>query len=73
LKATELNIGQSAKIIKISESDLSNHLLEMGCVPGTQIKMEFKAPAGDPIAFDIDGYILGLRFSEATLIEVETK
>lgn len=46
--------------------------MEMGCIPGTRISVEFFAPGGDPIAFNIDGYVLGLRKSEAALIEIET-
>lgn len=45
--------------------------MEMGCIPGTPIMLEFKAPGGDPMAFNVDGYLLGLRISEATYIEVE--
>jgi ferrous iron transport protein A len=43
----------------------------MGCVPGTLIKLEFTAPSGDPIAFNVEGYLLGLRRSEAQLLVVE--
>ena len=40
----------------------------MGCVPGTEITKLYNAPGGDPIAFQIDSYILGLRKSEAQQI-----
>lgn len=43
----------------------------MGCVPGTVISLEFSSPLGDPLAFNIDGYVLGLRKEEAAIIEVE--
>ena len=72
LNAAELKVGQKAKILKIQESRFTRRLFEMGCVPGTSITLEFKSPAGDPIAFDINGYTLGLRISEASLIEVDT-
>jgi Fe2+ transport system protein FeoA len=42
----------------------------MGCVPGTEIMKLYAAPGGDPIAFRIDSYILGLRKSEAENIFV---
>ena len=43
----------------------------MGCIPGTRIELEFRSPGGDPIALNIDGYVLGLRVSEAEFIHVE--
>ena len=43
----------------------------MGCVPGTEIVKLYNAPGGDPIAFRIDSYILGLRKSEAENIFVK--
>lgn len=42
----------------------------MGLYPGKEIKIIFKAPFGDPIAIDIDGYTLSLRKSEASQIEI---
>lgn len=44
---------------------LTSRLAEMGCVPGTEITKLYHAPGGDPIAFQIDSYILGLRKTEA--------
>ena len=43
----------------------------MGIYPGKRVKVVFKAPFGDPIAVDIDGYTLSLRKEEASLVEVE--
>lgn len=71
MNATALQVGQKARIIRLDESPFTQKLFEMGCVPGTAISLEFRAPAGDPMAFNIDGYILGLRKSEAQVIEVE--
>lgn len=71
LNASELHIGQNARITRLNDSAITHKLFEMGCVPGTKISLEFKSPAGDPIALDIDGYILGLRLSEAEIIQVE--
>lgn len=64
-------IGEKAMIKEITESVISNRLMEMGCIPGTPIHIEFIAPGGNPIAFNIDGYILGLRKEEAAFIVVE--
>ena len=69
-----LDINRSA-IVKGLTSDansdvLSGKLTDMGLYPGKEIKVLFKAPFGDPIAVDIDGYVLSLRRFEASLVEV---
>jgi ferrous iron transport protein A len=70
LKATLLKPGEKAIITNMDESSVSHKLLEMGCVPGTPISLEFEAPGRNPKAFNIDGYLLGLRNSESDCIEV---
>ncbi len=42
--------------------------MEMGCLPGSIIKMNFAAPLGDPISYYVAGYNLTLRRSEASCI-----
>lgn len=69
--ADRLSPGMAAKITAIEPSPLEERLSAMGCVPGTVITLEFNAPAGDPMAFNIEGYLLGLRKSEAHLLHVE--
>ncbi len=69
--ADELSPGMSAKITAIVPSPQEERLSAMGCVPGTLIKLEFTAPSGDPMAFNVEGYLLGLRKSEAKLLIVE--
>lgn len=70
MDATELKKGESAKIKNVSYNELQNKLIEMGCFEGNEIKLLYVAPLGDPIAYDINGYILGLRKEEARLIQV---
>ncbi len=50
---------------------LKPKLMEMGIVKGQPLYVLFKAPLGDPIAVDVNGYILSLRLDEARLIHVE--
>ena len=45
--------------------------MEMGCVPGEEIRVEQIAPLGDPIAISVSGYSLSLRLNEAQNIFVE--
>jgi ferrous iron transport protein A len=71
LNASQLVPNQSAIITALPESPFSQRLAEMGCVPGTPIKLLYTAPSGDPMAFDIEGYILALRKNEAAVILVQ--
>lgn len=65
-----LSLNQSVTIKSLIESGLTSKLVDMGLYPGKSVKVVFKAPFGDPIAIDIDGYTLSLRKEEASLVEV---
>ncbi len=63
--------GNRVRVVGIANSALRPKLLEMGLVVGKEISVLFKAPFGDPIAIDVQGYVLSLRLDEADLIDVE--
>jgi ferrous iron transport protein A len=71
VKLRDLKSGESAIIQSIEDSELFLKLMEMGCVPGEQIKVEKIAPFGDPISILVSGYTLSLRLNEADAIFVE--
>lgn len=62
--------GEVAVISGFTEADLSTKLLEMGFLPGTTVRYNFSAPAGDPICVSLAGYDLTLRVREASTITV---
>lgn len=64
--------GQSVLVQKVAISALRVKLMEMGIVEGKQLKVLYRAPFGDPIAIDVEGYVLSLRIDEAELINVES-
>ncbi len=67
----ELHIGQWAEVIKVGgEGATRLHFLDMGLIPGAVIKVVDRAPVGDPIQIQINGYALTLRSKEADEIEV---
>lgn len=45
--------------------------MELGFLPGKYITLQHKAPAGGPMAFQMDETLLALRTTEAALIQVE--
>ena len=63
--------GQSGEIVAITAHQLRPKLSDMGLFPGKKITMLFKAPLGDPIAVDVEGYTLSLRLDEAALIQMK--
>ena len=68
---SEINVGQTAIIQKVRQSELKVKLMERGLIQGKSLKLLYRAPFGDPIAFDVEGYVLSLRLDEAMLIDVE--
>jgi ferrous iron transport protein A len=68
----DLKIGDKAKVISYKNEELSVRLIEMGCVPGCEVKMKHKAPLGGPMCFCIDGNNLSIGKEEASLVNVET-
>ncbi|MEA5403056.1 FeoA family protein [Arcicella sp. DC2W] len=66
----DLKIGERGVIVNFTDQGLSLKLLEMGCLPGTQVTMTHIAPFGDPIAVKVSGYVLSMRLNEASTIVV---
>ncbi|GAB1446792.1 hypothetical protein MASR2M41_26030 [Flammeovirgaceae bacterium] len=62
--------GETAIIAGFVSQELSNKLLEMGFLPGSVVKFNFKAPFGDPICVTISGYDITLRLEEAAMISI---
>ena len=64
----DLKIGESGTICCLNDPEMSLKLLEMGCIPGTSVKLNSKAPLGDPITIIVNDYTLSLRLDEASTI-----
>jgi ferrous iron transport protein A len=58
--------------IKVT-GDLGRRIRDMGLVPGTEIRIQGRAPLYDPVALRVRGATLTLRNSEADYIEVEVE
>ncbi|MDX2360606.1 MAG: FeoA family protein [Crocinitomicaceae bacterium] len=71
LPLSKIQDGESVIIRSIDASALKVKLMEMGLIEGKCISVLFRAPLGDPIAIDIEGYVLSLRKDEACMILVE--
>jgi ferrous iron transport protein A len=67
----DLRPGREARIVAIDgEGPIAGRLLDLGLVPGTHIRVVRRAPLGDPILYELRGYRIALRASEARLVSV---
>ncbi|MCR5674423.1 MAG: ferrous iron transport protein B [Lachnospiraceae bacterium] len=68
----ELRIGESGRILTVGgEGALRQHLLDMGVIPGSSVRVVKYAPMGDPVEILIHGYELTLRLADAEKIGIE--
>lgn len=68
---TDLQLGESGTICCLQDPEMALKLLEMGCIPGTTVRLNSRAPLGCPITLvvgDTADYTLSLRVSEAATI-----
>jgi len=69
-----LRPGEKAEIIRLSD-DLQGlvrqRLLDLGFVPGTEVRVYLRAPAGEPTAYDVKGATIALRKEQAGKILVK--
>ena len=71
LPLADLAPGEAARVDSVREdSPLGRRLLDLGFVPGTEVRVVRRAPLGDPVEFELRGYRLCLRRTEALAIQV---
>lgn len=65
------SLGETRRIISVGGTGIiRTRLLELGFVPGTEVKVGRSSPFGDPTELALRGYRLTLRSSEMRLVEV---
>lgn len=71
LTLTDLPMGTEARVVGIKGNGrAAKRLMEMGVIPGVEIKVVKAAPFGDPIEIRVRGYSLAMRRNEADAVEV---
>ena len=71
MKLSELKTGEKASIVKVmGHGGFRKRIVEMGFVKGKVVHSILNAPLNDPIKYNVMGYEVSLRRSEAALIEV---
>ena len=72
LRKMAVNQHGTIATIKVG-GELGRRIRDMGLVPGTDFKVQGRAPLYDPVALRVRGTTLTLRNSEADFIEVEVR
>ncbi len=54
-----------------SETGLGTRLEHVGFLPGTLVRIERRAPMGDPTVYELRGYRIAVRRESAVLVEVD--
>lgn len=70
----ELKAGQSGIVLDISpacQGPQRRRLLDLGLVPGTEVRAEMSAAFRDPVAYRIRGALIALRRHQAGWIHIE--
>jgi Fe2+ transport system protein FeoA len=68
----DVELGLPVKIRRVGgERAFRRRLLELGLLPGVQVRVQKVAPLGDPIEISVRGGSLSIRAAEARAIDVE--
>jgi len=71
MRLSELKTGQQGIIIKVlGHGGFRKRIVEMGFIRGKMVTVLLNAPLQDPVKYQIMGYEISLRHSEAAMIEV---
>ena len=71
MRLSELKSGEAAVILKVrGHGGFRRRIMEMGFVRGKRVEVILNAPLQDPIEYNIMGYAISLRRSEANMVEV---
>jgi ferrous iron transport protein A len=69
---SNLGLGEQGRVAQVEAREaVGQRILEMGLTPGLVVRKLGVAPLGDPLIFEVRGYRLSLRRSEADLVRVE--
>ncbi|MBL0215941.1 MAG: ferrous iron transport protein A [Myxococcales bacterium] len=72
LTLAEISLGQTAKVRTVDgPRAFRRRLLEMGLVPGTEVRVVTIAPLGDPLQIEVRGGQWSIRRAEAAQIQVD--
>ncbi len=66
----QLKIGEKGIICKLALDNIPLKLLEMGCLPGTEVELLQKAPLNDPLYIRVNESYIAIRVETASQIAI---
>lgn len=73
IKLSDLPTGQTAIVADYSTNGISERIYDLGITKGCEIRTAFKAPFGDPVAYEIKHALIALRRKDSEQILVRCK
>lgn len=71
MRLDELSVGQSARVAWVHrEGAIGERLMEMGLVPGAEVRVLRRSVGRSPLQLRLREYVLSLRADDANTIEV---
>jgi Fe2+ transport system protein FeoA len=73
VRLSEVAVGQEAIVrsVRSTGTGLGTRLEHIGFLPGTPVRVERRAPLGDPTVYELRGFRVSVRRESAELVEVE--
>jgi len=73
MRIRDMEVGQTAKVTGYVGKDRTyrHKLLRMGLIKRVEFKLVRKAPMGDPVEIELQGFKLTLRKAESDAVEIE--
>ena len=73
LRLADVPVGAAGLIVAVTpgEHGQGRRLQDLGLIPGTAVRVERRAPLGDPTIYEVRHARLAMRRADALLIEVE--
>ncbi len=67
-----IGVGEKVRVLELQcEGAYRRRLLDLGLIPGTEVRAVMLSPLGDPMAYEIRGSIIALRLGDASKIIVK--
>ena len=67
-----VDVGEKVRILDLKcEGAFRRRLLDLGLIPGIEVRAVMMSPLGSPMAYEIRGSIIALRLEDASKIIVK--
>lgn len=75
VRLSSLNVGESGRVVAFAprlQGPQRRRLLDLGLIPGTEVRAEIKSPSGEPTGYLIRGAVIALRRNQTDHIQIDS-